>query len=187
MLSRPWRQFFVSCASATVLMGQLGCRGCYDWCSFDILPGAIPQPIGTSVCQWQLAEMDRAELDDFVIYQREWRGDTATLDSDAEVRLAGLARRMLDGPQSVFIQPSSDPQLDSDRQALVVDQLLRWNVSDAGERVVLQPPAAEGMLGIEAPWITSQYLAPRGGGMRGQQAGLGGAQGSSGFGGGGFF
>jgi hypothetical protein len=62
-------------------------RGCNN-----ITPGAIPQPNGTYLCQWNHAETARADRDNFVIYQYEWSADGTKLTQFGQEHLDGSPR-----------------------------------------------------------------------------------------------
>jgi hypothetical protein len=123
----------------------------------DIPYGAIPQPAGTYVCQWQTAQTARAELDDFVLYDYEWAPHGASLAPCGQAHVARLIERLPECPHPVVIPPSGDPQLDQARYATVVEQLALRGVPSPGERVVVAPPEAEGLYGFEAPRIIRGY------------------------------
>jgi hypothetical protein len=170
-----------------------GCRSNDSACpdhGAEIPLGAIPSPLGTAACQWQLAHMELAELDDFVIRVREWHGNSAELDSDAVQHLMNLAGRP-SGPQVVVIEPTSDAALNAARMQEVVRMLTQFNVLDAESRVMIQRPIAEGMYGAEAPRIANGYLGGGANVGQGMQGGVvGGTQQGGfvgGFGGGGYF
>ncbi|QDU27030.1 hypothetical protein ETAA8_21140 [Anatilimnocola aggregata] len=172
----------------------VGCQTTDDFlsgggkCGDKVPHGAIPQPVGTYACQWQQAQMIRAEQDDFAVYEKEWLEKTAQLSPYGHDHLVRIARRLLDQPYTVVIEPTTDAALNESRRLTLVQFLLEREVPGAEDRIVIGNPAAEGMLGQEAPFIARGYFGT------GSQAGSGQAStsnssglGGGGFGGGGFF
>jgi hypothetical protein len=162
----------------------------------DIPPGAIPPPSGLYTCQWQTAQAERAELDDFVLYGNEWLEKSAQLAPCGRAHLDVLVGRLEIRPVEVVIQASPDPQLDQARQAMVVEYLASKGVAQAGQRVVVGCPEAEGLYGFEAPRIIRGYsqsgtfgagTGSRGTGFFGGFGGFGSGYGGGGFDVGGFF
>ncbi len=165
----------------------------------DIPPGAIPPPSGFHTCQWQTAQAERAELADFVLFANEWASNSAQLAPCGKAHLDVLVGRLETKPVQVVIQPSPDPHLDRARQAIVIEYLASQGVAQAGERVVVGCPEAEGLYGFEAPRITRGYsqsgtfgagAGSRGadmGGFGGGFSGFGSGYGGGGFNVGGFF
>jgi hypothetical protein len=157
-----------------------------DRCA-NIPEGAIPPPVGTYACQWQVAQQELAENDDFFVYEREWYRGGEELSPGGKRHLQEIAERLLTGPQYVRIEPHIDPeqpnqsqQLDEARVATVVNYLAELGVVDAGERVRVERSQAEPMYGHEA----ARLGATR---MQGSRGTLGGGfSGGSTFGGGGF-
>ncbi len=168
-----------------------GCCHVRRWLGFDdpcadIPPGAIPQPTGTYVCQWQVAQAARAEADDFVVYQYEWLGGSPTLSPFGQQHVHVLAQHIERVPLPILVESSGDEALDAARRDAVVQQLARRGVSDAHLRVVVGRPAAEGLSGDEAVRIYRGYLgsgsrgagalgtlgAPVGGGFGGRSGGM---------------
>ncbi|HUE69888.1 MAG TPA: hypothetical protein VMP01_03280 [Pirellulaceae bacterium] len=179
---------------AIALSAVIGCRSCdppFGPACADIPPGAIPQPLGTYACQWQTAQAERAELDDFVVYRNEWTERSAQLGPCGRAHLSTIARRLDLIPVQVVVQQSADAELDKARQATVIEFLAQMGVSDAGSRVIIGTPEAEGLYGFEAPRAVRGYtrgIGP-GSGAGGAATGFGGAgsgmSGTTGFGGGG--
>lgn len=182
---------------AGALSAVVGCHSCdpaFGPACADIPPGAIPQPLGTYACQWQTAQAERAELDDFVVYLNEWADRSAQLGPCGRTHLNAIARRLDLVPAQVIVQPSADPELDQARQATAIAFLAQLGVSDAGSRVIIGIPEAEGLYGFEAPRTVRGYtrgIGLGGAGAGGAATGFGGAGGGmsgasgSGFGGGG--
>ncbi|MCI0681332.1 MAG: hypothetical protein L0Y71_04440 [Gemmataceae bacterium] len=179
---------------AAALSALVGCHSCdpaFGPACADIPPGAIPQPLGTYACQWQTAQAERAELDDFVVYMNEWAERSALLGPCGRAHLSAIARRLDSIPAQVMVQQSADPELDLARLATVIEFLAQLGVGDAGSRVIIGTPEAEGLYGFEAPRAVRGYtrgIGPGGGaattGFGGAGSGMSGTTGS-GFGGGG--
>jgi hypothetical protein len=181
---------------AGALSAVVGCHGAaHSPACADIPPGAIPQYSGTYTCQWQTAQAERAELDDFVIYLNEWSVHTNSLGPCGQTHLSRLVDRLPTCPTPVIIQPSGDPALDQSRQAAILELLTASGVGIAGDRVVVARPEAEGLFGFEAPRIIRGYSqsGTYSSGAGGTGVGFGGGMGTnfgtgfgSGYGGGGF-
>jgi uncharacterized membrane protein YgcG len=157
--------------------GRLLCDGCAD-----IPPGAIPQPTGAHACAWQTTQDALAERDDFVVYQYEWKGESAELGPFGRRHVAGLVQRLEAQPCSIIVEPSENPSLDTQRQASLIALLAAHGVPDAESRISVGYPAAEGLHGQEAPRLEQGYF--RSGSRRG---GFGGGGFGGGFGGTGGF
>jgi hypothetical protein len=184
------------------LSAVAGCQSCgppFGPECADIPPGSIPAPSGTYVCQWQTAQAERAELDDFVLYINEWADRSAALSPGGQAHVKVLAQRLeADAgplPAQVLIQQSADPELDQARKATVVQLLAEQGIASAGERVEIGCPEAEGLYGFEAPRIVRGYTqsgtfgsgTSTGAGMGGGGGGFGSGVRGGGFNMGGFF
>jgi hypothetical protein len=178
------------------LSAAVGCNGTgrIPACA-DIPPGAVPQNSGTYTCQWQAAQAQRAELDDFVIYLNEWSLRTSTLAQCGQAHIARLADRLAGCANPVVIQPSGETELDQARQAAIIELLAMRGVLSPGNRVVIATPEAEGLYGFEAPRIIRGYSqsGTYNSGAGGTGSGFGGSTGTNvgagfgtGYGGGGF-
>lgn len=160
---------------AAAVLGFAGCHHRYHDCK-DIPHGAIPQPIGTHVCQWQTEQMARAEQDDFVIYRYEWLRDSAQFSPYGGRHMMGIAGRLPHAPFPVVIEPSDDATLDQARREAATRMLAELGMPDAADRVVIGAPEAEGLFGQEAPQVTEELFDTRGGGRR-PASGFGGFRG----------
>lgn len=165
-----------------------GCRA-GERCCTDVPNGAIPQPPGTVGCQWQHAQMQLAEEDDFVIYHHEWLGRTARLSPAGERHVHGLAQRMVYAPAVVWIAPpfdstafAEDEALSAERRQVVIEKLAAAGVEGAEELVQVGYPQAEPLYGEEAVRYGVNRLSGRAGAGGSLTGGFGGA----GLGGGGF-
>ena len=178
-----------NCASWSVLFAMALTTGCCTPkknCN-DISPGAVPQPSGTYLCQWEHAQTARADQDNFVIYQYEWSADEVKLTRDGQAHLACIAQRLPQVPFPVVIDASSDDRLNELRRQAVLQNLNYGGNQVPIERVIVARPEAEGLYSQEAPGIAVRMLGNTGTGF-GQgmaRSGVqdytsGGTQGSSG-------
>lgn len=164
----------ISTTSITALFGMTllattAFTGCF-WLAHprscnDIPVGAIPRPAGTYACQWVHAEMARADLDNFVIYQYEWAADGTGLTPFGQEHLAALAPRLCESPYPVVIEPSADDRVNAARKLAVLSALANCHVEVSSDRVILGGSEAEGLYGEEAPGIAATMLASRRGGQ----------------------
>ena len=162
--------------------GRLMCDG-----STPIPPGAIPHPTGAHVGAWQTTQHALAKRDALVIYQYEWKGESAELGPFGQRHVSGLVQRLETPSSSIILEPSESDSLDTDRQASLVALLTARGVSDAESRISVGYATAEGLRGQESQRLEQGYF--RGGLQgRGSGGGLGGGfGGTSGLGAGGGF
>ena len=169
-MQRPSKNIRKSIAALLVLpmLFATGCRGdghaCADKCA-DIPPGAIPRPAGTYACQWQHAQIDRANQENYVIYENEWYQGGRELGPTGQVQVGDLAHHIDETPCKVFIVPHFDVDhnswnndLNKQRVEYVVGLLTANGVTDAAQRVEIALPHAEGLYGEEAVRIGAQRL-----------------------------
>ena len=128
----------------------------------DITPGAIPQPNGTYLCQWNHAETARADQDNFVIYQYEWSADGTRLTPFGQEHLARIAQGLPQVCFPVVIEPSTDPRLNEIRRMAVLEGLANCHVPIVPDRVVLGRSEAEGLYGDEAAGVARRMLSNQG-------------------------
>ena len=126
----------------------------------DITPGAIPQPNGTYLCQWNHAETARADQDNFVIYQYEWSADGTKLTPFGQEHLARIAQGLPQVCFPVVIEPASDQRLNETRRLAVLEALANCHVQIVPDRVVLGRSEAEGLYGQEAPELPADAQQP---------------------------
>lgn len=181
MKSMTKKQQLTITLSACVLCLVTGCQhlGCFH-CA-DIPKGAIPQPLGTFACQWQTAQANRAELDDFMVYQYEWLDQQALLGPFGSKHVASLLPRLPENSQRIRIEPSGNAELDQRRQAALINALAEAGIADSVQRVEMGFGSAEPLYGVEAPLVSRRFLfsGGRGGGIRGGRGGSGGIGGSN--------
>jgi uncharacterized membrane protein YgcG len=140
-----------------------GCQTGQNPCD-DIAPGAIPQPAGTYVCQWNRAEMARADRDNYVIYRYEWTAEGTKLTSFGQEHLARIADGLPQVAFPVVIEPVADPKMNETRRLAVLEGLANCHVPIMPDRVVLGRSEAEGLYGQEAPGVAARMLTNQGGG-----------------------
>jgi hypothetical protein len=181
---------------------------CYiDNCA-NVPYGALPEPLGVFVRNFQHAQTTKAGGDTFVLYEKEWR--TGGKDPDEFSTILGPEgvrhlKRLVDalptasGP--IIIEPTGNRklnfeqrhELDERRYQQVVTQLYLEGIEHPETRVIVAYSRAEGLFGDEAPLHYQQVLFPYqsllgfGGGIGGFGGGAGGGFGGGigGFGGGG--
>ena len=139
-----------------------GCHNGSGSCN-DITPGAIPQPNGTYLCQWNHAQTGRADRDNFVIYQYEWSADGTKLTTFGQEHLARIAQGLPQVGFPVVIEPASDPHLNESRRLAVLEALANCHVPIVPDRVIFGRPEAEGLYGQEAPAVAGGMLGGQGG------------------------
>jgi hypothetical protein len=167
--------------------------------------GALPEPLGVFVRNFQHAQTTKAGGDTFVLYEKEWR--TGAKDPDEFSTILGPEgvrhlNRLVDALPTVsgpiIIEPTGNRklnyeqrhELDERRYQQVVTQLYLEGIEHPEARVVVAYPRAEGLFGDEAPLHYPQVLFPAQslfgfGGLGGFGGGLGGFGGGvGGFGGG---
>ena len=153
-----------SCAMWLVLltMAAPGCENGPKTCN-DITPGAIPQPSGSYLCQWNHAETARADRDKFVIYQYEWAAEPTTLTPGGREHLDCLSQGLAQSTCPIVIETSQDDRLDAARREAIVRALAGKNVLLALDRVIVGRSEAEGLYGQEAPGVSAEMLSNQGG------------------------
>jgi hypothetical protein len=190
------KQLLSACALSTLVGCQNGEGFLHRKCGDEFPHGAIPQPVGTYACRWQQAQMIRAEQDDFVVYEKEWGGTSSQLTAGGLDQAHKMARRLIEQPYTVVIEPHANAGLNEARRTTLVQFLMEAQVQNPEERVVIGMPAAEGMFGQQAPLVTRGYFI--GGGQSSGQSGnsgaglgnsgsLGGSGATNSLGGGGYF
>ena len=135
-------------SSALVVAG--GCRGQrgHRGSAFD-----HPFPLGQATDAFWESQQTNSEAADFIFFDHEFRGDTAELAPGAKKKLMQVALRLEHVPFPVVVEESvhaNRPDLDAARRRTVVEQLARLGVENAGGRVVIARPFAEGITGVEA-------------------------------------
>ena len=174
-VSRDLRLLFYPSA-VLVCLGTLTLIGCasdhgilgVDRCA-DIPRGAIPEPAGSKVCEWQTAQVTSALADQGVFHLSDFRGDTAALSPAAIERLA----RSVDGGLAIgltwIVEPSGDLELDAERVASLAAALHSAGLAVSADAIQVAYPAALGLPGPRAERIGiggSRTSSNRGNGSR---------------------
>lgn len=175
--------------TSSLTVGLITASGCasrggilgVDRCA-DIPAGAIPEPAGVKVCDWQTAQVSAAEADQTVFYKSDFIGNSAKLAPNSINRLARTANSGLAANQPAIIEPSGDETLDAARVAAVSLQLASYGIPEPVVTVAI--PAALGMQGIRAEQIADGLgnfgnNGVRNQGMGYQQMSVGGAFGNT--------
>lgn len=147
--------------------------GCH-WCGGrrscnDITPGAIPQPNGTYSSQWVNEQADRAQQDQFVIYQYEWAADGVSLTPHGQEHVLQIAQRLPQASWPITIEPGDSPQANESRRKAVCETLAKAGCPVDYEQIVFGRSEAEGLYGTEADAVSRGML----GGKSGQDANAG--------------
>jgi len=152
-------------------------------CCADIPAGAVPEPAGSKVCDWQTAQVTGAVADQTVFYQADFIGPSAELSPGAIERMTRNANSGLAAVQPAFIEPSGDVSVDSERVNAVAARLASFGVS--APIVEVATPAALGLRGPQAERVAGGF-----GNIRNSNSGTGapvsrpsGLGGQGGFGG----
>jgi len=128
------------------------------------------------------------EAADFILYQKDFVGQTAELTPDGKDKILEIAARMRSAPFPVIVERSwnnSDPELDSFRRDLVAAILADKGNPDANQRTFVSPAYGPGKQSLEA--APEYYMFTFSGAGMGNGFGNGGGGfGGGGFGGGGF-
>jgi hypothetical protein len=147
-------------------------------CCADIPAGAIPEPPGTKLCNWQSMQVNAATADQFVLYQCDFVGDSTNLSPAALARIGRLAQSGSASNMSWVVEPSGDGALDLARMDAAINELTGRGVSPVD--VTIATPAALGLAGTLAEGILGRQ------GGRGNSTFNSGGRGGTGFGFGGF-
>ncbi|MEO1526350.1 MAG: hypothetical protein AAFX06_13000 [Planctomycetota bacterium] len=117
-------------------------------CCADIPAGAIPEPAGNKVCNWQTAQVANAFADQLVLYRSDFVGDTAELSPGAERRMSRMANAGSASDLTWVVEPSGSIEMDQARVQAAVDQLTQLGVVPVDVSVAV--PAAIGLRGPQA-------------------------------------
>lgn len=159
MLNKTMSYELAAAAFTIVSLAVIGCasRGGFmgvDCCA-DIPAGAIPEPAGAKVCDWQTAQVTSAVADQSVFYRADFVGTSATLSPAAIDRMARNACSGLAFSQPAVVEPSGDAVLDAARVESVITQLASLGV--AAPVVEVATPAALGMQGQLAERVAGGF------------------------------
>lgn len=129
-----------------------------DRCA-DIPAGAISAPPGAVLNEWLGAQAERAEADDFVIYESEWLADSAELGPLAKRRIARVAERVAAGENRLVVSRSDNTSLDEERRFAAVRYLADQGITDGEYLVTLGYSQALPLSGREAPAVVGRMLS----------------------------
>jgi hypothetical protein len=166
------------------------CTDCWFSRPCETIPqGAIPQPLGVKVHEFQERQATKAEYDDFVIYKHEWYKGGRELGPYGTYHLGEIIKRLPVTPFPVLLEVATDdPELNEARRSLIVNRLALAGIPNAEQQVIVGFPGASGLFGEEAEIIFQQFLLRRSFNQFGQGFGRnlfgGGFGGFGGFGGG---
>jgi hypothetical protein len=140
--------------------GKIG-SGIADKCA-TIPAGAIPQPLGTHTNEIISRQVNKAEMDQFVIYLYEWQGDSPNFGPFGTRHIERIAARLPQVSFRVVIEPDCDRGINEARRLTIIAYLEQKGIANASEVVQLGFPQAEGLYGDEAERIYRQMLRPQG-------------------------
>jgi uncharacterized membrane protein YgcG len=189
MMIRRLANFYVGTIGLTLAI--TGCRMGDGICKVDrcadIPCGAIPAPAGSHVCEWQAVQVDSASADQGVFYQSDFVGKTAQLSPSAEQQVARLVEHGALDNLHLVLEPSSDPQRDTDRVYMLASAFSAAGFPMSTGQIQIAHPAALGLDGFRAQQIgrTAARSGNAGGGGTGGRGIGGGGMGGGGIGGGG--
>ena len=118
-----------------------------DRCA-DVPRGAIPEPVGTKLCQWQTEQIQGALADRTVLYRADFVADSTELSPGARERLSRLlAAGQLD-LTPITVEPSGNEAVDQARVSAVVTLLASVGMNAPDVSVAI--PSALGLTGPAA-------------------------------------
>jgi len=145
-----------------LIVGSLTLSGCASRggilgvdCCADIPAGAVPEPAGAKVCDWQTAQVTGAVADQTVLYQADFIGNSSVLSPAAIKRMARNAGSGMADMQPAFIEPSGDVSLDAERVSVVTTQLASFGIT--APIVEVATPAALGLRGPLAERVAGGF------------------------------
>ena len=147
-------------------------------------PAPTPPPHGFYVSQWTATQIAKGEQQQLYIAAFEWFSGGTTLGPAGRRHLDRLARGLLDGTGSIYLEPADDAKLNEVRRLSIIAHLKQYGVADPKRRVAMAYPSGEGLFGDEAVRIFPRLLFTRGGAGGGMGGGGGGSGGGGGLGGG---
>jgi hypothetical protein len=180
--------------------GLGGCRQCGGCCCGWTRSLAIPDeyPLGAVMRAHHHQMQINGEAADFILFQKDFVGQSAELTPDGKDKVLEMAARMRSAPYPVVIERTwnnADPELDALRRNIVAQILVDLGNPDANTRVFVSPSYGPGKHSMEAIFEFWMYtyqgyyggFGGMGGGFGGMGGGFGGMGGGFGGAGGGFF
>ena len=138
---------------------------------------AQPAPSGTYTNRWAFLQEQKAELDDFVIYQNQWFRGGTELGPMGRYYLDLIANRMARHPMPIVIETSRDDRLDEARREVLITLLERRGLTRSVARH-RRLPDRRGTC-----WARKRRASPLTTSTGGSGGGSGGLGGFGGFGG----
>jgi len=120
-------------------------------CCADIPAGAIPEPAGNKVCNWQTAQVANAIADQAVLYQADFISTTDQLSPAALDRMSRHAQSNLANVLPWVVEPSGEANLDASRIASALTALSARGVTPID--IQIATPAALGLSGPQAEGV----------------------------------
>ncbi|MCP4479562.1 MAG: hypothetical protein GY818_15875 [Planctomycetaceae bacterium] len=114
----------------------------------DVPKGAVPEPAGVKLCQWQTAQVLQAAQDQTVLYKADFLGESAKLAPSATEKILRSLQNGTAGVQIWVVEATKNATQDSRRVDSVTQQLTSWGVPSP--RVGIGMPTALGMPGVFA-------------------------------------
>jgi hypothetical protein len=126
-------------------------------------------PLGHSVNQHYVIHVQNGEAARMVLYQYDFVGCTAVLNPRGKQQLAKMAAMLSHNPFPIVIEHTPyAPTLGEARRQAVMAELAQAPFPVPPERVVVGPPIANGLAGVEAERVYSNLLQrTQGGGALG--------------------
>ncbi len=148
--ARHWIKQWGGAAVLGALAGASGCHHYGGGPEYD-----PPFPLGQVSDSFWETQQTNAEAADFIFYDHDFSGDSATLTPGATRKLEAVALRLEHAPFPVVVEESPHrgrPELDQKRRQVVVEQLARLNVDPEflEGRVTVAPAFPWGITAIEA-------------------------------------
>jgi hypothetical protein len=118
-------------------------------------PDQLPDPRGSHVQAINELQAGKAEADDFVIYQHEWKHGGVELGPAGRRHLETIAQRLPQETFNVVVETSDDANLDERRREAVLSRLAALGLIGVEARVLVGRSAAEGLSPADADRVAS--------------------------------
>src|SRR5262245_28634563 len=115
-MSMRWR---LRLARRSLAAGLVALAGTTAAQAGDFGPATVPERLGASVHRIMAAQVERAEVDQFVFYELEWVGNTASLGPAGRFHLDKVIKRLPDTNHPVIIQFHPDDAVNLARKKVV--------------------------------------------------------------------
>ncbi len=114
----------------------------------EVPKGAVPEPAGVKLCQWQTAQVLQAAQDQTVLYRADFIGESDRLSPSATEKMLRSLQNGTAGTQIWVVEATLDSSQDTMRVKSVTKQLTDFGVSSP--QVGIGMPTALGMPGVFA-------------------------------------